>query len=69
MTKQGKYEYRPSIDECKSIFVASCIEASAKAAGIQPEKMYQRMHRVGLIEDYILPCYNRSLSYERRLYP
>ncbi|MCF0197343.1 MAG: DUF3791 domain-containing protein [Bacteroidaceae bacterium] len=53
-----KYEYKPSMDECKSIFIASCIEASAKAEGIAPEDMYQRMSRVGLIEDYILPCYN-----------
>ena len=26
--------------------------------GMKPEEMYQRMHRIGLIEGYILPCYN-----------
>lgn len=54
--KQG-YTYNPSEEECKAIFVASCIEAAAKAAHSSPEAMYQRMARIGLIQDYILPCY------------
>lgn len=52
-----EYVYNPSEDECKTIFVASCIETAAKAAGMTAEAMYQRMLRIGLISDYILPCY------------
>lgn len=52
------YKYKPSAEECKAIFVASCIETTAKATGMTPEAMYQRMVRIGLIKDYILPCYN-----------
>ena len=58
MFKQTKYVYKPSVEYCKSIFVASCVESAARAEGIPAEEMYCRMHRVGLIEDYILPCYN-----------
>lgn len=54
--KQG-YTYNPSEEECKAIFVASCIETAAKATGITADAMYQRMLRIGLINDYILPCY------------
>lgn len=52
------FKYNPSTEECKAIFVASCIETTAKATGMTPEAMYQRMLRIGLISDYILPCYN-----------
>lgn len=52
------YKYKPSVEECKAIFVASCIETAAKATEMTPEAMYQRMVRIGLIKDYILPCYN-----------
>lgn len=58
MTPAEKYTYTPSAEECKVIFVASCIEGAAKATGMTPEAMYQRMVRIGLIKDYILPCYN-----------
>ncbi len=58
MKPQDKYVYNPSVEECKAIFVASCIETTAKATGMAPEAMYQRMLRIGLINDYILPCYN-----------
>lgn len=52
-----EYSYNPSEEECKAIFVASCIETAAKEAGMPAEAMYQRMVRIGLIKDYILPCY------------
>ncbi|MCF0193812.1 MAG: DUF3791 domain-containing protein [Bacteroidaceae bacterium] len=53
-----RYSYAPSVEECKAIFIASCVETAAKALGMTPEAMYQRMRRVDLIEGYILPCYN-----------
>lgn len=58
MNPTDKYQYRPSEKECQSIFIASCVEATAKAAGISPEAMYQRMVKINLIKDYIIPCYN-----------
>lgn len=53
----NKYTYSPSQQECISIFIASCVETAAKATGMTPEGMYQRMNRIGLITDYIIPCY------------
>ncbi|MCQ2294015.1 MAG: DUF3791 domain-containing protein [Bacteroidales bacterium] len=37
--------------------MASCIETAAAATQMTEKEMYQRMVRVGLIADYILPCY------------
>ncbi len=53
-----KYQYTPSEKECQSIFIASCVESAAKALGVSPEVMYQRMVRIDLIKEYIVPCYN-----------
>lgn len=53
----GKYTYTPSQTECKAIFISSCIESAATALGMTPEEMYIRMRNIGLIENYILPCY------------
>lgn len=62
----GKYEYKPSREECVSIFIASCVETAAKAAGMSPWDMYQRMERIGLISDYIIPCYEQLHSESRK---
>lgn len=37
--------------------MASCIETAAAASQMTAKEMYQRMVRVRLISDYILPCY------------
>lgn len=50
--------HTPSQEECKAIFVSSCIEAAAAAARMEAQDMYLRMQRIGLIEDYILPSYD-----------
>ena len=39
------------------IFAASCVESAAKAENISSSEMYKRMKRVGLIEGFILMCY------------
>lgn len=52
------YKYNPTEEERLSIFIASCIESAAEATGTSSEAMYQRMQRIGLIKDYIVPCYN-----------
>lgn len=51
-------EYRPTEGECKAIFASSCVESVARATGSTPTEAYLRMSRIGLIEDYILPCYD-----------
>lgn len=38
-------------------FIATCIETTARTLGISYIEVYQRMKRVGMIENYILPCY------------
>lgn len=53
----NKYTYTPTQDECKAIFISSCIESAATALEVTPEEMYTRMRNIGLIENYILPCY------------
>ena len=52
------YTYSPSQEECKLIFASSCIESAARECGVTADKMYERMKRIRLIEDYILPCYD-----------
>jgi len=44
--------------ESKMIFASSCIESAARQRGLTITEMYQRMKRVGLIDDFILKCYN-----------
>lgn len=39
-------------------FVATCIEATARTQGKSYREVYDRMKRLGLIENYIYPCYN-----------
>ena len=38
-------------------FVATCIEATARMLNTSYKEVYQRMKRVRLIEDYIVPHY------------
>lgn len=61
-----EYVYRPSHEECVSIFIASCIETAAKATGMSPQDMYLRMERIGLISEYIIPCYEQLHSESRK---
>lgn len=48
----------PSEETLQTIFVASCIESAAIATGCHPHEMYQRMKRVGFIENYIWRYYD-----------
>lgn len=38
-------------------FVATCIEATARTLNTDYKEVYQRMERVGMIDNYILPNY------------
>ncbi|MBR5083189.1 MAG: DUF3791 domain-containing protein [Prevotella sp.] len=49
---------RPSEQERIITFVCSCIECTAKQLGLTASETYIRMERVGLIHDYIIPCYD-----------
>lgn len=46
-------------------FVATCIEATARLLGMSFKEVYDRMKRVGLIENYILPGYEMLHSESR----
>lgn len=48
----------PSEETLQTIFVASCVESAAIATGCESNEMYQRMKRVGLLEDYIWRFYD-----------
>lgn len=43
--------------EIRMGFAASCVEAASKQAGCTYKEMYNRMKRVGLINNYILRHY------------
>ena len=40
------------------IFTSSCIETAAKKHNVSTKDMYMRMKRVGLIDGFILKCYD-----------
>lgn len=39
------------------VFVATCIEATARLLNVSYKNVYQRMKKVGMIEHYIIPHY------------
>ena len=49
---------RPSEEERICTFVCSCIESAAEQLGATASEMYRRMEAVGLIHDYLIPCYD-----------
>ena len=40
------------------IFASSCVESAARQRNISSSEMYLRMKRVGLIDGFILKCYD-----------
>ena len=48
-------------------FVATCIETTARQLGIDYSEIYQRMNRVGMIENYIMPNYEPLHSESREI--
>lgn len=61
-----RYKYTPSQQECMTIFAASCVESAARECGVAPDVMYERMARIHLIDEYILPCYEVLHSESRK---
>lgn len=39
-------------------FAAFCIESTARRLGKSYQEVYQRMKKVRMIDDYIIPCYD-----------
>lgn len=48
-------------------FVATCIETTARQSGIDYAEIFQRMERVGMIDNYILPNYETLHSESREV--
>ena len=46
-------------------FVATCIEATSRLLNTPYQEVYQRMKKVGLIENYIVPHYETLHSESR----
>lgn len=46
-------------------FAASCIEGAARRMGLSQREVAQRMARVNMVEDYILPFYEELHSQSR----
>lgn len=40
------------------IFASSCVESTARRLGISTTEMFRRMKAVGLMEEFILKCYD-----------
>ena len=55
MIQQSK---KRELKENKMIFASSCVESAAKKLNMSTSEMYKRMKRVGLIEGFILKCYD-----------
>jgi hypothetical protein len=48
-------------------FVATCIEATARQLNTSYNEVFQRMERIGLIDNYILPNYEPLHSESREV--
>ncbi len=48
-------------------FVATCIEVVARLTNTDYRQIYQRMNRVGMIDNYILPNYEPLHSESREV--
>jgi REP element-mobilizing transposase RayT len=46
-------------------FVATCIETTARLLNVSYKEVYQRMKKVGIIENYIIPHYEALHSESR----
>ena len=44
--------------ESRMIFASSCVESAARQRNVSTKEMYLRMKHVGLIDGFILKCYD-----------
>lgn len=55
----------PSQDEIMMAFVASCIESVADRLSVNYREIFERMDKVGMLENYIYPFYEQLHSESR----
>ena len=48
-------------------FVATCIETTARYLGVSYKEIFQRMEKVGMIDNYIIPNYEPLHSESREV--
>jgi len=58
---------KPSEDELKNIFAASCIETAARETGCTAMEMYRRMKEANLFAELIYPCYETLHTQSRSI--
>ena len=58
MALKSRYSRAREKRESKMIFASSCVESAARQRNISTTEMYQRMKRVGLVDGFILKCYD-----------
>lgn len=56
-----------SKEQIMMAFVATCIETTARHLGVSYLDVYNRMERVGMIENYIVPNYEPLHSESREV--
>lgn len=57
MSETEEIYMEPSQDEIEMAFVASCVESVAESLGVPYIDVFERMDRVGMIDDYLYPYY------------
>ena len=58
MTVRVKQSEARKRRENRMIFASSCVESAARKRNVSTSEMYLRMKRVGLIDNFILKCYD-----------
>ena len=68
-TSTGRMEQVRSIskEQVTMAFVATCIETTARYLNADYREVFERMERVGMIDDYILPNYEPLHSESREV--
>ena len=56
-----------SKEQVTMAFVATCIEATARYLNTDYREVFERMERIGMIDDYILPNYEPLHSESREV--
>ena len=57
MALRAKHSKAREERESRMIFASSCIESAARERNVSTTEMYNRMKRIGLIDGFILKCY------------
>ncbi|MBR5078891.1 MAG: DUF3791 domain-containing protein [Victivallales bacterium] len=58
---------KPTEEELRNIFAASCVESAAREVGCTSAEMYKRLKAANLFADLIFPCYDTMHTQSRRI--